>query len=209
MITLYSGTPGSGKSLHLAKTILECLTEKNKNIIANFPIHEEVVEKRRRKKRRKNKNKSIPTFTYVDEITIEFLINYAKENHVLGKESQTIVIFDECQTQFNPRDYNRKDRKSWINFFTQHRKLGFDIILTTQFDRLIDRQIRSLIEYEIRHRKVNNFKMGKFLPVSAFVCVNFWYVIKEKQDVTFFTYKKELGQLYDSFKMFDFNFDVN
>lgn len=205
MITLYSGTPGSGKSLHLAKTILQSLTEKNQNIIANFPINEDVVNEKR-KKRKNRKNKNLTTFTYEDEITIEFLIDYAKENHVPGKEAQTIIIFDECQNQFNPRDYNRKDRKSWIKFFTQHRKLGYDVILTTQFDRLIDRQIRSLIEYEVRHRKVNNFKMGKYLPFSAFVCVNYWYVIKEKQEATFFTYKKELGDLYDSYRMFDIDF---
>lgn len=205
MITLYSGTPGSGKSLHLAKDILDCLTEKNKNIIANFPINLDIVNKKKMKKKKKSKKISA-SFTYVDNITVEFLVDYAKENHIQGKEGQTIIIFDECQIDFNPRDYNRKDRKTWIKFFTQHRKLGYDVIFSTQNDRLIDRQIRSLIEYESRHKKVNNSKLGWLIPVSTFVCVNFWYVIKEKQDVTFFKYRKELGQLYDSYKIFDIEF---
>ena len=38
--------------------------------------------------------------------------------------------------------------------FSQHRKLGYRVILIAQFDRMLDRQIRSVLEYEYIHRKV-------------------------------------------------------
>ncbi|XZL38492.1 hypothetical protein ACSXA6_14845 (plasmid) [Clostridium perfringens] len=47
MITLYTGTPGSGKSLHVAKVILERLQIDKKNVIANFEVNEEVINKKR------------------------------------------------------------------------------------------------------------------------------------------------------------------
>ena len=156
MIYLYSGTPGSGKSLHMAQDIFYKLKRKH-SVIANFMIEEEVVTKGL------FKNHKIGVFTYVDneELSVDFLVNYARKNHVMGKENQTLLCLDECHTMFNPRKFQRKDRLHWIQFFTQHRKLGFNIILVTQNDRLLDRQIRGLIEYEVKHRKVNNFKIGQ------------------------------------------------
>ena len=39
MIYFYTGTPGSGKSLHMASEIYEAMY-KGKNVIANFEINE-------------------------------------------------------------------------------------------------------------------------------------------------------------------------
>ena len=38
------------------------------------------------------------------------------------------------------------------HFFSQHRKLGYRVILVAQFSEMIDKQIRALIEYEYIHR---------------------------------------------------------
>lgn len=143
MITLYTGTPGSGKSLHVAKVILERLQIDKKNVIANFEVNQDVINK----KRFMISNKNIGKFFYLDnsELTVNALVDYAKKNHVLGKEHQTLLVIDECQTFFNPREFQRKDRLDWNNFFSQHRKLGYEVILVTQNDRLIDRQIRALV----------------------------------------------------------------
>lgn len=200
MIYLYSGTPGSGKSLHMASDILAKLRIKKQNVIANFPINEDVVSK----SLFGSKNKT-GTFIYKDnsELTVKFLVDYARKNHKLGKEGQCLICLDECQILFNPREFSKHDRLQWIEFFTQHRKLGYNVILVTQNDRLLDRQIRCLVEYEIRHRKVNNFKIGRFLPIKAFAAVQYWYGVRERLGVEFFIYRKKLGKLYDSYKMFD------
>lgn len=195
MIYFYSGTPGSGKSLHVAKDIYTKLFINKGNVIANFDINRDVYNKKKKKGK----------FTYISntELTPNFFYEYAKENHILGKESQTLAIIDECQIIFNPRSWSDKNRIDWINFFTQHRKWGYNFILISQFDRLVDRQIRSLFEYEIKHRKVNNFKGAKLLPFSTFVAVEYWYGVKERIGCNFFTYKNKYGRLYDTFKNFE------
>ena len=46
MISYYSGTPGSGKSLHVAMQIYDWI-QRGKNVIANFDIREDYVKKPR------------------------------------------------------------------------------------------------------------------------------------------------------------------
>ncbi len=200
MIQLYSGTPGSGKSLHVARDILFRLRTMKKSVIATFPINVDLVSKKGKK--------SIGEFLYKDisEITTDFLISYALKNHKLGTEGQTLVIIDECQIIFNPREFSRSDRLKWITFFTQHRKLGFHFVLISQFDRLIDRQIRCLLEYNVIHRKINNFGFAWMLPFKFFIAINKWYGANQKSGIEFFTYRKKYGKMYDSFMMFDDDF---
>ena len=195
MIYFYSGTPGSGKSLHVAKDIYNKLFVKKGNVIANFDINRNIYDKKKKKGK----------FTYIcnNDLSPQFFYKYAQENHILGKENQTLVIIDECQILFNPRTWSDKGRIEWINFFTQHRKWGYNFILVSQFDRLVDRQIRSLFEYEIKHRKVNNFKIGQILPVATFMSIEYWYGIKEKVSSNMFFYRKKYGRLYDTFKNFE------
>lgn len=200
MISLYSGTPGSGKSLHMARDIIDWLNMKHKNVIANFPINEDILSKGFFGHFSKK-----GSFTYISnsEMSVSKLIEYSKANHIQGKERQTLLCLDECQTFFNPREFARKDRLEWNNFFSQHRKLGYEIILVTQTDRLLDRQIRALVEYEVKHRKINNFKFGKLCPLPTFCSVYYWYGVRERLGCEFFVYRKRLGELYDSYKMFD------
>ncbi|MBK5263300.1 MAG: hypothetical protein JJE17_12155, partial [Peptostreptococcaceae bacterium] len=139
-IDLYSGTPGSGKSLRACYKIIERLKRK-KNVIANFAINFDYFKK-----------KSIGQFTFKqnENMTVKFLLDYAEKNHEKGREHQTLLVLDECGTMFNSREYAKNDRMKWIVFFQQHRKLGYDVILICQQDRMIDRQIRGFIETEYK-----------------------------------------------------------
>ena len=195
MIILYSGTPGSGKSLHCANDILTRIRF-NKMTIANFPI-----------------SKESDNFIFVDkDLNVPWLINFSKEYFKTHKykEGAIKLYIDEAQLLFNCRDFQRKDRELWISFFTQHRHLGYDVIFMCQFERMLDRQIRSLIEYEYVHKKVSNFGWkGAILsllflsPGNLFVYVKIWSPLKEKVDSGFFKYKKKLGKLYDTNRLFD------
>lgn len=200
MIMLYSGTPGSGKSLHMAREIDLRLRVRKKDVIASFPINTDIISR--------NGKKKIAKFIYcgVEEMTTEYLISYALENHKLGVEDQTLVCIDECQIIFNTREFSRKDRMKWIVFFTQHRKLGYNFLLVSQYDRLIDRQIRCLLEYDVIHRKVNNFGILFLLPIKIFLALEVWYGNRQVISKNFFLYKKKLGAMYDSFMMFDEGF---
>lgn len=49
----------------------------------------------------------------------------------------------------------------------------FNVILIAQSDKMLDKQIRSLIEYDVKHIKMNN-GFFFFLPTS-FLAVEKWY----------------------------------
>ena len=196
MIYFYSGTPGSGKSLHVARDIYIRLNRNKKypNVIANFMINEKMIKNKKAK------------FIYKDnsELTVEFLLDYALENHKIGVENQTLVVVDECSVIWNSRSWMKDhDRMEWLKFFVQHRKLGYNFILISQTDRQIDRQIRSLFEYEVKHRKVNNFKIGRLLPVPTFAAITYWYGLNERLGVEFFTYRRKWSKFYDSYGTFE------
>lgn len=190
MIYLYTGTPGSGKSFHTARDIyFKTRRKKNNQVIANFPV---VIENQE-------------NFLYKEnhEITPTFLINYAMTNHVQFKENQTLLVLDEAQILFNSRDWNSnpKGRMDWIKFFSQHRKYGYTIIMIAQFDRMIDRQIRSLVEYEVSHLKMSNY--FRVLPFTSFMCVMRWYGQRMKVAHEVLFYNKKIGSIYNTFATFE------
>lgn len=201
MITFFSGTPGSGKSLHVAQR-LYWWVRAGKPCICNFNIRLDNIGG--------NKAKNF-LFKNNPDLTPSFLIDYAKaliEERGKVKEGSILLVIDECQLLFNSRDWGQRGRNDWLAFFTLHRHLGFDIILVAQFDRMIDRQIRSLIEYEYIHRKVSNFGWkGKIISIFAlgnlFVSVKTWYPLKEKVGSEFFRAKKFYYRLYDTYGTFD------
>ena len=97
---------------------------------------------------------------------------------------------------------------AWLEFFSQHRKYGYKVLFIAQFDRMIDRQIRSLIEYEYIHRKLGNFgAKGKIMTLLAlgevFVCVKRFYSLNERIGVEMFRARKSVYRLYDSYATFD------
>lgn len=204
MINLFSGTPGSGKSLHLASMIY-WRVRAGKPCICNFDVRIDYIGGK------KDKN-----FTYVsnEKLTPKYLVEYAQkyiDSHGgKVKEGSITLVIDECQLLFNSRDWGQKGRADWLAFFSLHRHYGFDIYLVAQFDRMIDRQIRSLIEYEYIHRKVSNFGIqGKIMSVFAagrlFVAVKVWYPMNEKVGSEFFVAKKFYYRLYDTYAIFDAN----
>ena len=206
---LYTGTPGSGKSLHAAAEIYKRIC-RGKNVIANFDINITAIPSKKRK----------GLFVFIDnsdmspQLLIDLAYSYHKRN-VNGNmvEGQTMLIFDECQVMFGCRDWQASGRDVWTEFFRQHRKYGYNIILITQFDKLIDKHIRVLTEYEVIHRKASNYKtLGFFLGLlfggKLFVAVEKYYCINEKNDAEWFVMRRKYARLYDSYKVFGAPADV-
>lgn len=197
MIDLFSGTPGSGKSLHTADRIKWALRMKHP-VICNFDIRHDV--------------KGYNYFTYCpnEKLKPAFLIDFSR-NYFKGeriKEDAILLFIDECQLLFNAREWNTVGRNQWLSFYTQHRKYGYHIVLVAQFDRMIDRQIRSLIEYNYIHRKLANMGLKGILVDLAmggrtFVAVKVWYPMNEKVGQTFFHARKKLYSIYDTYNSFD------
>lgn len=202
MIVLYSGTPGSGKSLDTARTICNWV-RRGAPVICNFPVNTDKIRVRREK-----------DVTYIpnSELNPDGLVAYSQA-YFAGKrckEDGILLVIDEAQLLFNSRDWSAKGRDRWNWFFTMHRHFGFFIILCAQFDRMLDRQVRGLIEYEYIHRKVNNMGIkGRFLsllmlsPVNLFVKVKIWYPMKERIGCEFFRCLKRYYAIYDTFAMLD------
>lgn len=195
MITLYSGTPGSGKSLHCARTIINW-SRLGYPVVGNFPVDLSKYKK--------------ADFIYCpnDQMKPDLLIKLSQEK--VGskpKEGSILLVIDECQLLFNAREWQQSGRAQWLSFFTQHRKLGYDIILIAQFDRMVDRQIRSLIEYEYIHRKISNFGwQGKLLSLAfggkSFIAVKMWYPLHERLGAEIFHARKWMYSVYDTYAAF-------
>lgn len=196
MIILYSGTPGSGKSLDVARQIM-LKGKLGQNFIGNMIIKKKYLKDMKGK------------YLYVDTDSLDpdELMEYARKYHKHGVEHQTILVIDECQQIFNSRDWQRPIMKKWNSFFQVHRHYGFDVYLITQYDRLIDRQLRALIEYDRIHRKISNigFK-GKLLSFFAggglFIVAEQYYPMKLATGSYFFKYKKKYADFYDSYSSF-------
>lgn len=196
MVNTYTGTPGSGKSLHCAQIILQEIRRK-KRVICNFPINTDYISPKYRN-----------NFYYVpdSELTPHWLFEFAKAYHKKKGEDQTLLVIDEAQRLF-PIDRVYERRKEWEQFFQLHRHYGFTIILVTQNISYINKGIRIQTEYEVKHRKVNNYGIGglilTLLHIPLFVSLTFWQGTRERIYSSFFLFRRKFNKLYDSYSNFD------
>lgn len=197
MIRCYTGVPGSGKSLHVIRKIVAYL-QAGKMVISNFPLRVDAVEK------------NIGRYFYMpnDRLTIPYIMQFARTMHKPKQENQTLFVIDEASVKFNSRTFMEKDRLAFLSFFAQHRKYGFEIILVQQDLRQIDRQIRDMVELEVEHRKMNNYKLYKLCPFPLFCAIEFNIGIRDKNNHEFFLYSHKYGDLYDTYFEFDSKIDI-
>lgn len=194
---LYTGTPGSGKSVHMANEIYWHV-KMHRPVVANFDINSKMF-------------KNMGSFVLLEnkdlrpEVLIELSRRYF-EQHKFAEGTINLYI-DEAQVIFGNRDWQKNG--DWIAFFTQHRKLGYDVKIVCQNHEMIDKHIRSVIEYEIVHKKANNVGwVGRlfsvlFLGHPVFCAVKYWYGQKMRLSAEWFVGRKRYYKLYDSYKLFD------
>lgn len=107
---------------------------------------------------------------------------------------------------FNARDFGRKDRMEWIYFLANHRHLNFDIILIAQNDKMLDKQIRALIEYDVKHRSLSNFNFITLfiskLFGGLFFCVSYWYPIRQCNGKSIIRFNRRKASCYDTMALF-------
>ena len=203
MIMLYSGTPGSGKSLHTARDIRDSLGPKRRPVVANFDINPDTRGYAER-------------FHYLpnDRLSPDWLLKFAGDYWKGRKvrEDVILLVIDEAQLVFNSRTWQDRGgsqkRMDWIEFFSQHRHFGYKVVLIAQFDRMIDRQIRSLVEIEVNHRKLANFGLkGLLLSLpfggKLFCAVSYYYGLKEKVGTAWLLPRRAYFRLYDSYNRFE------
>lgn len=202
----YVGTPGSGKSLHMARYIWADLNQKKEcYVIANIPINLEKMKHPERFKLVTN-DELKDAANLIDLATKYWSCHTARS--VDDAENRIHLYIDEAQILFNARDWqqNSKGKQTWPWFFSVHRHYGFRIVLCTQMLSNLDKQVRGNVEYTIQHRKVTNYGMigfflGLILP-SLFVSIEVWQPIQQKLSSSFFIYRKKYGEIYNTHALF-------
>lgn len=181
MIYLYSGTPGSGKSYHALVTIYRN-AKRGRPVLCNFPVNYQGVD-------------------CIENLTVSSIVSWAVQHQPAKyREGYDLLVIDEAQLFLNARAWTARDRSEWNTFFSQHRKLCFDIILIAQSDILIDKQVRILIEYEYVHRKalgVYDLPVGKIM-----ICEKYWYGRTERVGTLWLFGRKKIYQMYDTTALF-------
>lgn len=196
-IYLYTGRPGNGKSFHACRDIRDHLKYKKADVISNFGVSVD--------------DKWAGRFNYLQnsQLTASWLVSYAVDywgSHKF-KEDGILLVIDECQLLFNSRTWNDKERLNWIEFFSQHRKYGYKVILIAQDDCMIDKQFRTLIEYETNHRKAMNYGLFGLLLTAVFMgtvfyCPTYYYMQNQKLSGTWVRYSKRIARMYNSYDAF-------
>lgn len=229
MISFFTGTPGSGKSYHLAQLVYDKLKYQDINVIANFDINLDNIALTRLgwwKKRitalsgdkiKFKKYNSSPLkgrFYYWDnsQLSVKNLLLFAQQHHVRRQRSvdapQTLVLIDEAGIVFNCRGFSDRNRNEWVSFFAKHRHFNFSFVLACQFDRQVDKQIRCCVEYEQIHRKLRNYQFLGWLVSTLcggnlfLICEN-WYCNKLKVANHVMRYTARIAALYDTLHDFD------
>lgn len=224
MIELYSGTPGSGKSLHTSKEISEWLRA-GKYVISTCyidtdlcflnPFQKWYVNHFNKKPEKIKRNKKADNFYYIpiEEVSPEYLYEFAAKKHVFGKEHQTIVFLDECVAIFSPTVLAEdkggiKKWNAWDEFFRKHRHVGYDVVMIPQSKKLIARKVIEYAEFEVKHynRKNQGFigwLFSMFVGGSLFSWSKCWRGTGQQPfEQGFFTYKPLYGLMYNSYSMF-------
>lgn len=221
MIYFVNGRPGGGKSLAMAELIYKQLRH-GRNVIANFDINMDYFKRCRRPEKLGkfiyvtnaelttqaylNMDAKIKKFSYIDGLW-GFALNF-HDFTIKGQkfERQTLIVLDECAGLFNSRTFNARDRLTWLDFFSKHRKLGYTVYLIAQDDSQIDKQVREMFHKQIECRCVTSMKLfGKFLALlcggNLFIRITRDYTLMKpmrKKD------SKEYSQFYTGRKFYDF-----
>lgn len=100
-----------------------------------------------------------------------------------ASEGRGVAVMDESSQKLNARTWDIdpemdskkaavQARLARIDFLKEHRKLGWDVYLVSQDLDMLDKQVRELVEYEIRMRNIKNAKMvGIPLSFGRNLCV--------------------------------------
>lgn len=228
MIEIQQGTPGSGKSAAaVARAIMHL--KKGGVVAANFSLVEGWAERIASKMllsrlplgygeqyAYKKATSLYNRFFRVDDVDSirsinprELSVDLWKDN---GKysEGNGLLILDEAQLVFNSRKW--QDNLPWIEFFTQHRKLGWNVILIAHHIDMIDAQIRPLCEYESRFRNLQKLNIPviglPFSPIPLFLVIRRYAGLGPGASAVasrdLYPLPLWAAQLYDSLEVFGF-----
>lgn len=204
-IHIYTGTPGSGKSLHAASDIRFQLQRKHpRPVIANFDISKDAPVSPEVRNQYyhyiPNEEMSAGAITSIAE---DFWLNSGRD----FEEDYITLVIDECQLLFNSRLWQQSTRMQYLEFLSQSRKYGIKVLLISQATKMVDNQFRMLIEVEHNHRRVASFgPLGAALAIPfggrLFLIVRYLYQCSERLGMSWFRGARADLRMYDSYARF-------
>lgn len=189
MISVYTGFPGSGKSLHAVERIYH-------NVKSQCYVCSNIML---------DAYKDNPYYIYHDFLWWQDVANVQQlaEQHISDKYP-LLFILDEAQVLFDSRQWSEKGRMPWNIFFSMHRHYKCNFILITQSIDNLDRRIRANVEYRYQHinvkhaTRVTHFLFGLF-PDFIFLANRFYGSSKECIGSDWIVCRKKYTRLYNTY----------
>lgn len=184
-ISLITGVPGSGKTMFACKEISRAL-EDGKPVATNVQLREDFPEYILRRSwlyyvkfwRRKSFQKRAREQFHFAESLDELMAIRLKGS----REGRGLMVLDEAHEWMNARSWSAEDRKVIVRLFSQHRKLGWDVLVLAQHPEMIDKQVRNLVEYVAYFRNLKKAKWPliglPISPVNLFLGIFTWHAVK-------------------------------
>lgn len=202
-ILVYTGVPGSGKSVHAAHEIRYNLNSlRPRPVIANFALAENAPVR----------NREMYRYIPNADLEVEMLRDFARDwwlSHG-GRlvEDGIDLYFDEAQLLWNSRNWSSSKRLEWLEFFSQSRKYGYRVVLIAQSAQMIDNQFRMLIETEVNHRRMRSVGIAGYLMSLPFgsrlvVAVRTAFQIKVRIGSQWILMSRRDWEMYDSYGTFE------
>lgn len=202
-ITLRTAPPGGGKSYTAVRGVVEAILS-GKAVAGNVQLVDDWPERIarrhwpfwvRRRRRRQFLQEARHRYHFTEDLGELFRLRLSGRG-----EGRGLMVLDEAHNWMNARSWSASDRAEIVRFFSQHRKLGWDVELIAQQPEMIDKQVRALAEYVAYGRNLKKAKWGgvRIFPVNLFLVVVTWHaserVVVERK---LFRLVKWIAALYD------------
>jgi len=199
-ITLVTAPPGGGKSYYAIRRVVDALME-GKPVAGNVELDQDWVRKIARRnwvlwlrpfKRREFIRHAADRYHFTEDLDELFRLRLDGKGESRGR-----MVLDEAHNWMNARSWSAEDRKAIVQFFSQHRKLGWDVDLIAQHAEMIDKQVRNLCEYVVYLRNLKKASWGgvRLFPFNLFLAITCWHASSRvivKRELFRLTWKKDL-----------------
>jgi len=220
MIALVTGQPGAGKSYYSVRKIVAAL-EAGKPVATNVALEDGWALKAARSnlltrlvpgRARRKADRYERMVLCSDDLDELFRVRLGGKG-----EGRGAMVLDEAHNWLNSRTWDADEtgtkltkaeavqaRLKIVRFFSQHRKLGWDVYLITQDALNIDRQVRSLFEYHVKLKNLRKFRVAGLpvAPCNLFLAIWFWNdsaktIVKRE----LYPLNRSVANLYDSWAL--------
>jgi Zonular occludens toxin (Zot) len=168
MIRYVTGTLGAGKTFHSVRLLMEHLA-KGGTVVTNVECCFDLI--------RQTIAKRSGVWIEADQLRVfdpEKTPNWEAEIPWGESEGMVLVVLDEAHLFYNARDWaaTASSHKRLLSFLSQSRKAGVDVLWISQDGGNVDKQFRTLAEWELGIVNAKHLPLGwlGMLPISAY-CV--------------------------------------